>query len=59
MSKQCPICRKAIHTPPKEVQTFLPFCSERCKLVDLNAWLDSDYRIPTPLSAEDGPNNAD
>jgi len=25
---------------------FFPFCSERCKLVDLNAWLDADYRIP-------------
>ncbi len=24
---------------------FFPFCSERCRLIDLNAWLDADYRI--------------
>jgi uncharacterized protein len=24
---------------------YFPFCSERCKLVDLGAWLDGDYRI--------------
>ena len=23
-----------------------PFCSERCRLVDLSRWLDEDYRIP-------------
>jgi uncharacterized protein len=23
-----------------------PFCSERCRLVDLGRWLDEDYRIP-------------
>jgi hypothetical protein len=25
-----------------------PFCSERCKLVDLGRWLKGDYRIPDP-----------
>jgi endogenous inhibitor of DNA gyrase (YacG/DUF329 family) len=25
-----------------------PFCSERCKLVDLGRWLKGDYRIPGP-----------
>ena len=25
---------------------YLPFCSERCKLEDLNAWLDAEYKIP-------------
>lgn len=27
---------------------FLPFCSERCKLLDLGAWLDGDYAISGP-----------
>lgn len=25
---------------------WFPFCSERCKLVDLGGWLDEDFRIP-------------
>jgi endogenous inhibitor of DNA gyrase (YacG/DUF329 family) len=25
---------------------FRPFCSERCKLIDLGAWADDRYRIP-------------
>lgn len=38
-----------------------PFCSERCKLIDLGAWAAEDYRIPvtqgrdfTPESPEEG-----
>jgi endogenous inhibitor of DNA gyrase (YacG/DUF329 family) len=31
-----------------------PFCSERCKMIDLGRWLSGDYRIPTsPVSAGD------
>jgi endogenous inhibitor of DNA gyrase (YacG/DUF329 family) len=25
---------------------FAPFCSERCKLLDLGHWMDGDYRVP-------------
>ncbi len=25
---------------------FYPFCSNRCKLIDLGKWLDADYKIP-------------
>jgi endogenous inhibitor of DNA gyrase (YacG/DUF329 family) len=36
------------------VNTWAPFCSERCKLLDLGAWLDGDYRIPgAPVSEND------
>ncbi len=32
---------------------FRPFCSERCKLIDLGAWVDGEYRIPgEPVSGE-------
>ncbi len=27
---------------------WFPFCSKRCRLVDLGRWLDSDYTIPGP-----------
>jgi endogenous inhibitor of DNA gyrase (YacG/DUF329 family) len=40
---KCPICRKetAWNSNP-----FRPFCSERCRLVDLGKWASEDYRIP-------------
>ena len=39
-AKACPICRK-----PAE-QAFLPFCSPRCRDVDLNRWLKGSYVVP-------------
>ena len=44
----CPICHKKIKSSNQEKnegQKYLPFCSERCKLVDLGSWLDADYKI--------------
>jgi uncharacterized protein len=38
--KPCPICGK----PAKEDSR--PFCSERCRDVDLNRWLSNSYAIP-------------
>ena len=40
MESKCPICKK-----PSE-QEFRPFCSKRCKDVDLARWLRGDYYIP-------------
>lgn len=31
---------------------FRPFCSERCKMIDLGAWASEDYRIATQDSAQ-------
>jgi uncharacterized protein len=39
-AKPCPICGK----PP--VERFRPFCSPRCKDVDLNRWFSGAYAIP-------------
>jgi endogenous inhibitor of DNA gyrase (YacG/DUF329 family) len=39
-SKACPICGK-----PAE-QKFLPFCSSRCRDVDLNRWFSGRYIVP-------------
>jgi len=30
----------------REGNGFYPFCSERCKLVDLGKWLGEEYKIP-------------
>jgi len=48
----CPTCKKAITTGPDQ-NPNRPFCSERCRLVDLGAWLEGSHRISSPLSEED------
>ena len=50
----CPQCRK-----PASLETdnrFRPFCSERCKLLDLGEWFAGRYSVPT---AEDDDNGGD
>jgi endogenous inhibitor of DNA gyrase (YacG/DUF329 family) len=32
---------------------FRPFCSERCKLIDLGQWANENYRIPQPIKPDD------
>jgi endogenous inhibitor of DNA gyrase (YacG/DUF329 family) len=45
MKANCPICQKEID--PKE-NRYRPFCSERCKLIDLGRWTSGGYRIVAP-----------
>jgi hypothetical protein len=40
MKGKCPNCGK-----PVLVQDYLPFCSDRCRLIDLGDWLTGNYRI--------------
>lgn len=49
MNKPCPICGR----PP--VDDFKPFCSRRCKTVDLNRWLSEGYRIPVADDWDEDP----
>jgi uncharacterized protein len=43
---QCPICKKPVDEPNPGQKSYFPFCSERCKLVDLGRWLSDKYQIP-------------
>ncbi len=47
---RCPICKREI---PYQGNPFRPFCSERCKLLDLDNWLAGRYRIPTSPGAKE------
>ncbi|MDO4696306.1 MAG: DNA gyrase inhibitor YacG [Neisseria sp.] len=40
---KCPTCRTTVEWLPENV--FRPFCSERCRLLDLGAWADESYKI--------------
>ncbi len=42
-SARCPICEAVLTA---ESHPFRPFCSKRCKLLDLSHWLSEDYRVP-------------
>jgi endogenous inhibitor of DNA gyrase (YacG/DUF329 family) len=42
----CPICQKPVDDPKPGEKNFYPFCSERCKLIDLGRWLGGKYQIP-------------
>jgi len=49
MAARCPICKKPVDEPGEgriPDDPFFPFCSERCKLIDLGRWLDGKYQIP-------------
>jgi hypothetical protein len=49
-AKPCPICGKPA------IETSRPFCSPRCRDVDLNRWLSNSYVIPgTKEDDEDNP----
>jgi endogenous inhibitor of DNA gyrase (YacG/DUF329 family) len=41
----CPICRQAMEAPALSDLPYLPFCSRRCKTIDLGRWLNESYRI--------------
>jgi hypothetical protein len=51
MRIRCPICEKVIENAPDDFAPR-PFCSARCKLVDLGRWLDGAYRIPDQLDPQ-------
>ncbi|HTT20453.1 MAG TPA: DNA gyrase inhibitor YacG [Candidatus Sulfotelmatobacter sp.] len=42
---RCPICKK----PVKGVDPDFPFCSERCRTIDLGKWASGDYVISSPV----------
>jgi uncharacterized protein len=42
----CPICRRP--AAPRAQNPSAPFCSVRCRLVDLGRWLGEEYRVPDP-----------
>lgn len=47
----CPRCGEA---STWETNEFRPFCSERCKLIDLGAWASDEYKVPTQDAPQAG-----
>jgi uncharacterized protein len=50
MQVKCPRCSKLANLEGNE---WKPFCSERCKLIDLGSWAGEEYRIPEESISEE------
>ena len=50
MQLRCPTCRREIDWVESD---FRPFCSERCRLIDLGGWLAERHVIPAEALADD------
>lgn len=58
LSLPCPTCKKIVQMTPQF--PFRPFCSERCKLIDLGEWASESRRIASdPLDEESWDENFD
>jgi hypothetical protein len=60
VKKRCPTCKTVFQPDPSLPAS--PFCSERCKLIDLGEWLNESHRIPSdefPDEFSDIPDNDD
>jgi endogenous inhibitor of DNA gyrase (YacG/DUF329 family) len=56
---RCPICQRVLQGQgPAEWPQF-PFCSERCRLIDLGRWLNEDYRLAADAEDEAPPDGGD
>ncbi len=48
---RCPTCDQTVRSTTDS--KFMPFCSERCQLIDLGRWLSEENAITADSSAED------
>ena len=48
----CPICDNELPVEIDGESPLFPFCSQRCKYVDLNRWLTGEYAVAEKLSPE-------
>lgn len=44
---KCPICKREVDERERDRKgSTYPFCSDRCKLIDLGRWLGGKYQVP-------------
>jgi endogenous inhibitor of DNA gyrase (YacG/DUF329 family) len=54
---QCPVCGRTAEADGAGAWPQFPFCSPKCKTIDLGRWLGESYRIPAEEDAEDSPDD--
>jgi endogenous inhibitor of DNA gyrase (YacG/DUF329 family) len=45
---RCPICAQPYRIRSLDELPSFPFCSERCRSIDLGRWIDGAYVVPVP-----------
>jgi endogenous inhibitor of DNA gyrase (YacG/DUF329 family) len=50
---RCPICSKTFSIAALAELPSFPFCTDRCRLIDLGRWIDGDYAIPEKAPSSD------
>ncbi|MBN2581466.1 MAG: DNA gyrase inhibitor YacG [Planctomycetes bacterium] len=53
MKWRCPHCKRQLEVERLDDLPHLPFCSERCKMADLNGWMSGSYVISRPVEEGD------
>lgn len=56
---RCPICDRIMQGASRQEWPQFPFCSERCRLIDLGRWLGERYRIEPLTEGEDAAERED
>jgi len=51
---RCPICSRTFEAQSLDAHPSFPFCSPRCRLVDLGRWIDGAYAIPAGEAPVEG-----
>lgn len=51
MAAKCPICERPVK--PRSENADFPFCTARCKTIDLGKWVNEEYKIPAIESDDD------
>jgi endogenous inhibitor of DNA gyrase (YacG/DUF329 family) len=54
---KCPTCRRPVQWSAESV--YRPFCSDRCRLIDLGAWLTEQHKIPDESGGDGEESGAD
>jgi uncharacterized protein len=55
---RCPTCGRSFEiTSIAELPSF-PFCSDRCRLIDLGRWIDGSYTMPGPPTSGESKTDA-
>jgi endogenous inhibitor of DNA gyrase (YacG/DUF329 family) len=53
-SFRCPICHREVSARDGDGR-FRPFCSDRCRTIDLGGWLEGSYRITGTVDDDEDP----
>jgi endogenous inhibitor of DNA gyrase (YacG/DUF329 family) len=56
-TSKCPTCKTEVQAPPEN--RFFPFCTQRCRTIDLGKWLNEEYRLVNDTAEDEEDGSAD